>query len=163
MLLLPVLVLGLAACGSDEPSGPDPKAAYLEQAAAICDGAEKELGALMAPGSPAGFGPYAEATVAIAEKAQKELAALTLPEKDRAAPQSKVLDPFAAVIVEGKAFVGKAFVGKAFVGKVKAAGSDQAQLLPLLSQVPTTDGIDKDYLRSYGLGGCADAITLQPG
>ena len=153
MLLLPVLVLGLAACGSDEPSGPDPKAAYLEQAAAICDGAEKELGALMAPGSPAGFGPYAEATVAIAEKAQKELAALTLPEKDRAALQSKVLDPFAAVIVEGKAFV----------GKVKAAGSDQAQLLPLLSQVPTTDGIDKDYLRSYGLGGCADAITLQPG
>ena len=153
MLLLPVLVLGLAACGSDEPSGPDPKAAYLEQAAAICDGAEKELGALMAPGSPAGFGPYAEATVAIAEKAQKELAALILLEKDRAALQAK-------------AFVGKAFLGKAFVGKVKAAGSDQAQLPPLLSQVSQvsqTDGIDKDYLRSYGLGGCADAITLQPG
>ena len=107
----------------------------------------------MAPGRPAGFGPYAEATVAIAEKAQKDLAALTLPEKDRAALQSKVLDPFAAVVVEGKAFV----------GKVKAAGSDQAQLLPLLSQVPKTDGIDKEYLRSYGLGGCADAITLQPG
>lgn len=153
MLLLPALVLGLAACGSDEPSGPDPKAAYVQQASAVCDSAKKQFGALMAPTTPAGFAPYAESTVTIAEKAQKELAALTPPEKDRAALQSKVLDPFAAVIVEGRDFV----------GKVKAAGSDQAQLLPLLSQVPKTDGIDKDYLRSYGLGGCADAITLQPG
>ena len=153
VLLLPALVLGLVACGSGGPRGPDPKAAYVEQAAAVCDQAEKEFGALVAPTTPAGFGSFAESTVAIAERAQKELAGLTPPEKDRAALQSKVLDPFAAVIVEGKAFV----------GKVKAAGSDQAQLLPLLSQVPKTVGIDKDYLRSYGLGGCADAITLQPG
>ncbi len=153
MLLLPALVLGLAACGSDEPSGPDPKAAYVQKASAVCDGAQKEFGALTAPTTPAGFAPYADSTVAIAEKAQKELAALTPPEKDRAALQSKVLDPFAAVVAEGKGFV----------GKVKAAGTDQAQLLPLLSQIPKTDGIDKDYLRSYGLGVCADAITLQPG
>ncbi|MCW2716108.1 MAG: hypothetical protein JWN88_3155 [Frankiales bacterium] len=152
VLLLPVLALGIVSCGDDAARGPDPKTAYVERATAICDDANKQFGGLTAPTTPAGFAPYAESTVAIVEKAQVDLAALTPPEQDRAALQSRVLNPFAAVVTEAKAFV----------GKVRAAGTDQAQLLPLLSQIPRTDGIDKEYLRTYGLGACADAITLQP-
>lgn len=146
-LLALLLLLVVSACGSDDP---DPKAAYVKQATGVCERAQTEFSALAAPSTPAAIGAFADGTVAIAEKARKELAALTPPEADRAELQTKVLDPFAALVVDGKAFA----------GKVKAAGADQAQLLPLLSQRPTTGGIDLDYLRSYGLGACADAIDL---
>lgn len=146
-VLVPVLALTLTACGSDDA---DAKAAYVEQATGVCERAQQEFSKLAAPTTPAGIGAFADSTVAIAEKAQRDLAALTPPEDDRADLKAKVLDPYAALVVQAKDFA----------GKVKAAGSDQAALLPLLSQRPTTGDIDLEYLRSYGLGTCADAIDL---
>lgn len=148
LLALP-LAMSLAACGGDDGgSEDDPKAAFVDQAAAICTSADEDVSALEQPTAAAQFAPFVEQTIAIAERAQDELAALTPPEQDRAELEERVLDPFAALVEEGRAFA----------GRVEAAGQDQLQLLPLLSQRPTADDIDLDYLREYGLETCADAI-----
>lgn len=143
-VLLPAVLLALAACGG----GDDAKQEYVDAASAVCEEADADFSALATPTTPAGFAPFAQQTVQIAERAQGELAGLTPPEDDAADLRSKVLDPFAALVDDGKAFA----------AKVEAAGTDQAKLLPLLSERPTAEGIDLDYLRSYGLEACADAI-----
>ncbi len=143
-LAVPVLALSLAACGG----GDDAKKAYVADASAICVNADSAFSKLKTPAAPAEFAPFVRDTVAIAEKAQADLSALTPPADDKADLQSKVLDPFATLVQDGKAFQ----------TKVEAAGADQAKLLPLLSQRPTAAGIDLDYLKSYGLRTCADAI-----
>lgn len=142
-LLLSTTLL-LTACGG----GDDAKAAYVERAQSVCERAQADFEALTVPTTPAGFAPYADQLVAVVEDAQTELEALTPPEGDRKELQDRVLTPFAELVDEGKAFA----------EKVRAAGTDQGKLLPLLSQRPTTDGIDTEYLRSYGLKTCADAI-----
>ena len=43
---------------------------------------------------------------------------------------------------------------------MRAAGTDQAKLLSLLSQRPTAEGIDVEFLRGYGLSSCAEAVEL---
>lgn len=142
--LLLSTVLLVAACGGGE----DAKAAYVERAAAICDDAAKEIEALKVPSDPAGFAPYADSLVAVTEKAQNELMALEPPEEDRAQLEDKVLDPLADLVEQGKAYA----------AQVRAAGSDQQKLLGLLSKRPSTSGIDTEFLRSYGLDACADAV-----
>jgi hypothetical protein len=87
--------------------------------------------------------------VRIAKQAQQELAELEPPSDDRADLESKVLEPFADVVEEGEAFA----------EKVRAAGTDQAKLLPLLSEVPDAGNVDIEYLRSYDLDSCADVIS----
>jgi hypothetical protein len=67
---------------------------------------------------------------------------------DEAELREKVLDPFAEVVEQGKAFA----------GDVEAAGTDQAALLALISQRPSAAAVDTEYLRTYGLPTCADAI-----
>ena len=151
---LTALVLALSACsgGGDEAAAPeevDPKEAYVEQADEVCSTADADFAALKAPVTPEEFGPYVQETVGIAERAQTELAALTPPEQDRADLESKVLTPFAELVDQGKAWS----------AQVTAAGTDQAALLPLLGSRPTSAGIDKDYLREYGLTSCADAVS----
>ena len=150
---LTALVLGLSACsGGDQAAAPeevDPKQAYVEQASEICTSADEDFAALVAPVTPAEFGPYVSETVAIADRAQSQLAALTPPEQDRADLESKVLTPFAELVEQGRVWS----------AQVTAAGTDQAALLPLLGQRPTSAGIDKDYLREYGLTSCADAVS----
>ena len=151
---LTALVLALSACsgGDDgEAAAPevDPKEAYVEQASEICTTADEEFSALTAPTTPEQFSPYVEQTVGIADRAQRELAALTPPEQDRADLESKVLTPFAELVEQGKAWS----------AQVTAAGTDQAALLPLLGSRPASTGIDKDYLREYGLTSCADAVS----
>ena len=151
---LTALVLMLAACsgGSDDAAAPaevDPKEAYVEQADEVCSAADEDFAALTAPVTPEEFSPYVQETVGIAERAQTELAALTPPEPDRADLESKVLTPFAELVEQGKAWS----------AQVTAAGTDQAALLPLLGTRPTSAGIDKDYLREYGLTSCADAVS----
>lgn len=84
------------------------------------------------------------------QKAQGELASLTPPDQDRAELETRVLNPFAALVTEAEGFV----------EKVKAAGQDEAQLIALISKRPDASKIDLTYLRSYGLGTCADAIQL---
>ena len=157
-LVLPALVLVLTACsagdgtdgdGDAAPSAEEVKQIYVEQATDVCERADAEFSALPQPTTPAAFAPYVQETVRIAETAQRDLSALSPPEPDRAELESKVLDPFAALVEDGKAFA----------AKVVAAGTDQAKLLPLLSQRPTSAGIDLEHLRSYGLDVCADAIT----
>jgi hypothetical protein len=143
--LLLTTALLLTACGGGE----DAKAAYVKDAAAICDDAATESEALKAPKTPAEFSPYADSIVRIAKQAQEDLSALEPPEDDRAELESKVLKPFAAVVEEGEAFA----------AKVKAAGQDQAKLLPLLGQVPDAGDVDLEYLRDYGLDTCADVIS----
>ncbi len=150
---LTALVLGLSACsGGDEPGAEqdvDPKQAYVEQASRICTSADEDFAALAAPTTPEQFGPYVQETVGIADRAHRELAALTPPEPDRADLESKVLTPFGALVEQGRAWS----------ARVTAAGSDQAALLPLLGERPTSAAIDKEYLRSYGLDSCADAVA----
>lgn len=142
-LLLSTTLL-LAACGGGE----DARAAYVEDATAICEEAKTEFEALTVPTSPDGFAPYADQVVGIVEKAEAELGTLMPPEDDRAALQERVLDPLAGLVKEGRAYA----------EQVRAAGDDQAKLLSLLSKRPSAADIDTEYLRSYGLEECADAI-----
>lgn len=143
-LLLSTALL-LTACGG----GDDEKAAFVAEATAICERAQKESQALKTPTAAAQFAPYADGIVRIAEQAQQDLEALALPEADRADLESRVLEPFADVVAEGQAFA----------KEVRAAGGDQAKLLPLLGKVPDSGEVDLEYLRDYGLGTCADAIS----
>ena len=152
LLVLPALLL-LPACGGDEaPTGAgqteDPKAAYVASASKVCQTAQKEADALTTPTTAEAIKPFVDSSLAIAQRAQTGLAALTPPPTDAARLISRVLDPFAALVVEGEAYA----------EKVAAAGNDGAKLLPLLSQQPTAKGIDLAFLRSYGLGVCADVI-----
>jgi len=140
-------VLLLPACGDDG----DAKAEYVKAATAVCDKAAQESEALKPPAAAADFAPYADGIVRIAEQAQRELSELEPPSEDREELERRVLEPFADVVEEGKAFA----------AKVRAAGEDQAKLLPLLGEVPDAGDVDLDYLRSYGLGSCADVISQE--
>ncbi len=147
-----VLVLALSACsgGDDAPAEQvDPKQAYVSAATEICTSADEDVAALAPPTTPEQFSPFVQETIAIADRAQTQLAELTPPQEDRADLESKVLTPFAALVEQGKAWS----------AQVAAAGADQAKLLPLLASRPTSAGIDTEYLRSYGLDSCADAIA----
>jgi hypothetical protein len=140
-----VSVLLLSGCGGEEV---DPKVAYVEQATGICDEAQRAFEALPTPTTPEGFAPYAKELVGILETAETELSGLTPPPDDEAELESKVLEPFADVVEQGKTFA----------GDVEAAGTDQAKLLGLLAQRPSAAGVDTEFLRTYGLPTCADAI-----
>ena len=149
-----MLSLALAACGGgggDRPDAAevDPKTAYVKAASQVCRDADAQFARLTPPTAPTEFGPYVTQTVQIAESVQADLAALTPPERDRADLERKVLQPFAALVASGKEFS----------ARVTAAGADEAQLLPLLAERPTSTAIDKEYLRSYGLKSCADAVS----
>ena len=146
-LLLPVLVAVLAGCSGDD-GAEQAKAAYVSQAQAVCDTAAAEFAELETPTAPDAFAPFVAQTLSIAETAQGELAALTPPELDAAELSTRVLDPFAELVEQGRDFA----------AEVEAAGSDQAALLPLLGQRPSAEGIDLEVLRGYGLQSCADAI-----
>ncbi len=152
---LTALVLALSACsdgGGDGAAAPpevDPKEAYVEQASEICTAADEDFAALTQPTTPEQFGPYAEQVVGIADRAQTQLADLEPPQEDRADLESRVLTPFAELVEQGRAWS----------AQVTAAGTDQAALLGLLGSRPTSAGIDKQYLREYGLTSCADAIS----
>ena len=142
-----VLALSLSACGGGGDD--EARTAFVERATAVCSEAKGEFDELPQPKAAADFAPFVRGTVEIAERAQGELEALTPPEEDREELRTRVLDPFGDVIEEGKAYL----------TQVEAAGDDQTKLLPLLSQRPTTEAIDLEYLKSYGLDACADAIS----
>src|SRR3712207_1942198 len=99
--LLLTTALLLTACGG----GDDGKAAFVEDARAICDRAAEESKTLKTPTAPAEFAPYATSIVRIAEQAQKDLETLELPSDDADDLRSKVLEPYADVVAEGQAFV----------------------------------------------------------
>ena len=145
--LLLSVALVLPACGPAEQEV-DPQVAYVEQATEICREAEASFDQLQVPSTPEGFAPYAQELVGILETAQSELSGLTPPEDDRAELEERVLDPFEQVVSEARGYA----------DQVEAAGTDQAALLGLLSQRPTADAVDTEYLREYGLPTCADAI-----
>jgi len=144
LLLLPALMFALSACGGD------PKEDFVEDASAICRQARTDVSSLPAPTSAAGFATFAEQIVAVGARAQQDLAALTPPEADRAELQTRVLDPFAALVEEGRVFT----------DKLKAAGGDGRKLSALLAERPSTGNIDLEYLRSYGLKDCADSLNF---
>lgn len=149
LLVLPLLVLPACGGGGDGGDGGDSaKAAYVAAAVKVCEVAKTDAAALKAPAAPADFKPFVDGNLAIATRARTELDALTPPPADADALRTKVLDPFAALVSDGEAFA----------AKVTAAGTDQAKLLPLLAQVPTAEGVDLEFLRSYGLGVCADVL-----
>lgn len=145
VLLLSTALL-LTGCGGGD--GEQEKVAYVEAATGVCEKAAADSAALKRPAAAAEFAPYAEGLVRVAEQAQDELAALEPPAADKEELEAKVLQPFAAVVEEGRAFA----------AKVRAAGDDQAKLLPLLSELPDSVDVDLEYLRSYGLDVCADVI-----
>jgi hypothetical protein len=141
--LLLSTVLLLAACG-----GEDEKEAYVERANEICDNAIAQFEGLAVPTAPADFGDYADELVDAVERVQQDLTELPPPEEDRQELQERVLQPLSELVAEGRDFA----------DRVQAAGGDQEQLLSLLSQRPTTEGIDVEYLREYGLDSCAEAV-----
>lgn len=143
-LLLSTALL-LTACGG----GDEDKERFVREASAVCERAAADTQALKSPAKPAEFAPYADAVVEVAEQAQQDLEALELPEADREDLRTRVLEPFADVVAQGRDFA----------AQVRAAGEDQAKLLPLLSQVPDAGEVDLEYLREYGLESCADAIS----
>lgn len=143
-LLLPAAVLLLAACGGGE----EERAAYVEQASAVCSDAQAQLAAEQRPTAVEDFSPYVDRVVEIAEEAEAELRALEPPEDDREQLEARLLDPLSAQVEEGREFA----------AKVEAAGSDQAQLLPLLGQIPGTGDIDLAYVEEYGLSACTELI-----
>ena len=151
LLLLPAAVLALSGCGGDsaEEDAAAAKAAYVQQASAICEKAARERDALAAPTGAAGFASYVRSLVEIAGRAEGELAALTPPPADAGALQSKLLDPLATSVEQGEQFA----------AKVEAAGGDEQKLAALLGEAPTAAGIDLDFLRSYGLNSCVAAIS----
>lgn len=142
-LVLSGLLL-VTACGG----GDDAKAAYVEQASAVCSDAQADFEALTVPTTPEGFAPYADQLVEVVAGAEGELSGLTPPEEDAAELEAKVLGPLAALVEEGQNYA----------EQVRAAGDDQTKLLSLLSKRPSVQGIDTEYLRSYGLEVCADAL-----
>jgi hypothetical protein len=146
-LLLSTALL-LTACGGGD-SDEDPKQAYVEKASAVCEEAVTEFEALTVPTAPDGFAPYADQVVGILEKTEAELSALVPPEGDRAQLEQKALQPLSEVVEEGKAYA----------ERVREAGADQGKLLTLLSERPSTKDIDQEFLRSYGLEPCADAVA----
>lgn len=151
LLVLPALLL--AACGGSSvgdsgSAAEDPKAAFVAAAGDVCSKAQADAEALTFPTTAEAIKPFVDGSLAIAKEAQTGLAALTPPPADEQQLRSKVLDPFEALVAEGEAYA----------AKVTAAGTDSAKLLPLLSEQPTAEGIDLAYLRSYGLGTCADVI-----
>ena len=148
LVALPLSVL--AACGRGG-GGDEAKGAYVAAAAGVCASAQKDSAALTRPTKPTDLAPAANSTVAIAKRAQEALAALTPPPEDAAELRTRVLDPFAALVTRGQAYA----------AQVTAAGTDQAKLLPLLGQQPTAQGVDLDFLRSYGLGVCADLLDAR--
>ena len=154
LLVLPVLVLVGCGGGGGEPGpdaapgGPDLKAAYVAEATEICQAAKTKADALVTPTTAEAFPPFVAQSVALVTGAQTDLAALTPPPAATDQLRRRVLDPFA--VLAGKA--------TAYGAEVKAAGADQAKLLPLLTQAPKPEGIDLAYLRQYGLGVCADVI-----
>lgn len=141
--LLLATALLLTACG-----GEDEKAAYVDRANEICGTAAEELEGLTVPSAPADFAAYSNDLVDVVERAQADLAELPPPEEDREELQERVLQPLGELVAEGRAFA----------DRVRDAGDDQAKLLTLLSQRPSTEGIDTEYLRSYGLETCAEAL-----
>lgn len=142
-LVLSGLLL-VTACGG----GDDAKAAYVEQASAVCSDAQADFEALTVPTTPQGFAPYADELVEVVASAEDELSRLTPPEDDAVELEEKVLGPLAALVEEGMSYA----------EQVRAAGDDQTKLLSLLSKRPSVQGIDTEYLRSYGLEVCADAL-----
>lgn len=142
--LLLSTVLLLAACGGGE----DEKAAYLQDAKAVCESTTEQVEALTVPTAPEGFAPYADSLVEILQTAHHELAGLTPPQDDAAELQEKVIDPLEELVADGKDYA----------EQVRAAGTDQMTLLTLLSQRPSAEGIDTDFLRDYGLPTCAEAV-----
>lgn len=144
LLVLPVLLVAACGGGGDEEA----KETYIADASAVCEKAQQESEGLTTPTTAEGIRPFVDRSLAIAQAAQRDLAALTPPEDDADELRSKVLDPFAALVREGEAYA----------AKVAAAGTDSAKLLPLVAEQPSAEGIDLEYLRSYGLGVCADVI-----
>lgn len=139
--------LATAGCGGGSD---DAKSAYVEQATAVCERAQADLDAQQRPTSATDLAPFVTELVAVAERSSTELRALAPPEDDRAEIETKVLDPLDAQIEEGRAFA----------EQVEAAGKDTAALTRLLGQRPGAGDIDVEFLRSYGLETCADALNI---
>lgn len=147
LLLLPLLLV-LPACGG---GADEEKQAYVQQATAVCDRALEARTGLTPPQTAEDFAPYADAVVVVAKDANTELQALTPPEEDAAELRAKFLQPLDALVVEAESFA----------QQVRAAGTDQAKLLGLAGQVPTGEAIDREYLSSYGLDSCVQALAPQ--
>jgi len=149
--LLTALVLGGCTGGaSPAGGGPDPKPAYVARVSALCDKVKADADALPRPATAEAVAPFADALVAIAGRTSDALATIEPPPADRDELRAKVIDPFAALVADGRAYA----------AKVRAAGSDSTRLLQLLGERPGTGALDVAFLRSYGLSSCANALNL---
>lgn len=142
-LVLPLL-LALPACGSDD----DGRAAYVEQAEAVCASANEELAALGEPTSIAELPDYTAAVVDLLERTVQEVSALEPPEEDREELTAKVLDPFTDDLVTAEAYAADV--------RTAAESGDSPGLLALVQNVPNTTA-DLAFMREYGLTECASA------
>lgn len=143
-----VLAVGAAGCGGggDEDGG---KAAYVAAAEAVCARANQAQQAEQVPVSPDGIAPYVRKVLTIAGAASRDLNALTPPGDDAADLRGKFLEPLERQVA----------TGEEYAQRVEAADAkgDQAALLRLVGEAPTTSEVDLEYLRGYGFTACVDA------
>jgi hypothetical protein len=150
-LALPVLLLAAACGGSDKDhtSSGLSKAAYIQQAEAICTRANADIKALKPPATIDAVEALVVQTVQIAESATKQIEALDPPAADKADIKAKVLDPLDGQLAEGKAFLEKV--------RTALAKHDQAALGQLIANPPTGSKADLSWMRSYGFHACVEA------
>ncbi|MCW2606987.1 MAG: hypothetical protein JWO60_1680 [Frankiales bacterium] len=149
-VLLPALLVLLAACGGgDDGGGADAKAAYLEQAEAICTKANDAQTAVKQPAGPDGIAAYVRQVVTIASDASAELNALEPPEKDAAELDAKLLSPLREQVGLGQAYAKQV--------EETAAKGDPAAVLKLLGSAPLQTKADLEWMTSYGFKACVDA------
>lgn len=142
-LVLTLLVL--PACGGGDEQA---KAAYVEQAEAVCARANAARQAVPAATSAAGIPKAVRALVDVAAGATAELAALKPPEKDAAQIQEKFVGPLQSQVQDGQAYAARVQAAK---------GSDAGALLRLLAEAPTETRADLEFLRDYGFRACVEA------
>ena len=135
--------------GDSDGDGDGGKSAYIASAEAICSDANRSQEAQAVPTSAGGFAPYVRKVVEIASTASGAVGALQPPAQDSARLREKFLDPLARQVEAGRAYADK-------VEKAETAG-DQAELLRLVGQAPTTPEVDLEFVRQYGMPACAKA------
>jgi hypothetical protein len=144
LLVLPVLLL--AACGGGSSLS---KSEYVAQAEAICKDTNKQIDALSTPTDPASFQKLIEDSIKIADSATSRIKALDPPSDDKADLQKKVIEPLESQVKEARSYLAKV--------KEAVAKKDQPALGKLLTNPPTGNEADLDWMRSYGFKECVDA------
>lgn len=150
VLLLPVLLLPLAACsgGDDGPTLQERREAYLEETEAICADVNEALEAKPLPTDIPSVPAYADEVVELLRRTVEDVAAVEPPEEDRVRLEQQVLEPLREDIPRAEEYAQQL--------KDAAAANDGAELLKLVQNRPQTSA-NLSFMRDYGFSQCVAA------